>query len=370
MKLHRSKMQPKMKRLILSFLLFADTNSFGQSECFLNANNLINVSPLTNYFKAGDAVIVGEFHGVLGSYEIKLEIIKKLNYEFGYNAIFMEIGKSAAYIYNQFLETGDTTLLEKPTMIYSIKKQEKQFWKYLYIYNKSLKNDSKLKIYGVDFERLEFLKVLKLLIPNEGNTNNLPFTKKLINDYDSLIKIIDGYKAFNKLFNSYKNYFVNNKNEMKEIYGKNIHYLEDIFYNPASLDKFKERNETMYKNIISAVTENKLKKIIGFFGLNHTNSEKSYSLVSKLKNDTVFKNVVNISMICKNCFDWQQYIKIADYSGPYTYQNDKDLMESLFSKYFHSDCKFTLISTDAINNKKVKSFSNYLILLKDQPKFN
>lgn len=360
----------KIKPYVITFFLFSHTIVWGQSECLIDPDIKANESNMMKSLERSDAVIVGEFHGVLGAFEIKLELIKKLNREFGYNAVFMEIGKSAAYIYNLFLQTGDITLLERPTMPYSIKKHEKEFWKYLYTYNESLTQNSRLKIYGVDFERLEFLKVLKLLIPKEYNTNNSTFTKKLVNDYDTLIKSIDDYKEFNKLFKSYKNYFKDNLNEMRLIYGDNFHYLEDIFYNPASQENFKERNEAMYENTFAAVSQNDIKKIIGFFGLNHTNSKKSYSLVGKLINGTTFKNVINISMVCKNCFDWQQYIKIAEYSGPYTYQRDKVLMESLFSKYFLPACKFTVIPTDAINDEKVKSFSNYLILLKDQPNFN
>lgn len=359
-----------MKSYVLTFLLFSNAIVLGQSECLLNSEAKTNKSILDKNLQESDAIIVGEFHGVLGAYQIKLELIKKLNKEFNYTAIFMEIGKSAAYLYNLFLQTGDTTLLENPAMPYSIKKQEKQFWKYLYAYNQILPKDARLKIYGVDFERLEFLKVLKLLIPKEYNINNSTFLKNLIADYDTLIKIIDDFKEFNKLFKSYKSYFNSNLNEIRSIYGDNFHYIEDIFHNPASEEKFKDRNDAMYENTIAAVSQNNLKKIIGFFGMNHTNSEKSYSLIGKLIKGNTFNNVINLSMVCKNCFDWQQYIKVADYSGPYTYQRDKDLMESLFKNYFLPDCKFTIIPTNVINNEKVKSFSNYLILLKDQPDFN
>ena len=358
-----------MKTCVLTFLLLYNTLIFGQS-CLSNLGEKGNDNILLKSLEVSDAILVGEFHGVLGASQIKLDLIKKLNIEFGYTAIFMEIGKSAAFLYNLFLQTGYSTLLENPTMPYSIKKQERLFWKNLYTYNANLPNDAKLKIYGVDFERLEFLKVFKLLIPKEYNTDNSTFAKKLFADYDTLIKSINNYKEFNKLFIRYKKYFASNLNEIKIIYGDNFHYLEDVFYNPASQENFKGRNDAMYDNIIAYVSQNNLKKIIGFFGMNHTNSENSKSLVGKLTNGNTFKNILNISMVCKNCFDWQQYIKVADYSGPYTYQLDKALMESLFKNYFLADCNYTIIPTTVINNEKVKSFSNYIILLKDQPNFN
>lgn len=359
-----------MKQYLLALLLFFTTIAFGQSECLLNPDSKVTESSMNKTLIVSDAIIVGELHGVLGTIEIKLELIKKLNSEFSYTAVFMEIGKSAAYIYNLFLQTGDTILLESPAMPYSIKKQEKEFWKNLFNYNQSLPKNARLKIYGVDFERLEFLKVLKLLIPKEYNTNNSTFTKKLVSDYDTLIKNIDDYKEFNRLFKYYKSFFSENSNEIKLIYGDNFHYLEEIFQNPASQEIFNKRNEAMYENIIAAISQNNLKKIIGFFGMNHTNSKKSYSLIGKLINGNIFKNVINISMVCNNCFDWQQYIKVAEYSGPYTYQRDKDLMASLFRNYFLPKCEFTIVPTNVINNENVRSFSNYLILLKDQPNFD
>ena len=263
-----------MKQYLLALLLFFTTIAFGQSECLLYPDSKLTESSMNKTLIVSDAIIVGELHGVLGTIEIKLELIKKLNSEFSYTAVFMEIGKSAAYIYNLFLQTGDTILLESPAMPYSIKKQEKEFWKNLFNYNQSLPKNARLKIYGVDFERLEFLKVLKLLIPKEYNTNNSTFTKKLVSDYDTLIKNIDDYKEFNRLFKYYKSFFSENSNEIKLIYGDNFHYLEEIFQNPASQEIFNKRNEAMYENIIAAISQNNLKKIIGFFGMNHTNSKK------------------------------------------------------------------------------------------------
>jgi len=359
-----------MKLYIYIVLLLINCKVYAQSECLFNKTGKSDSSILSNSLKESQAIIVGEFHGVLGVNEIKFNLIRKLNSEYQYKDIFMEIGKSAAYLYNLYLNSGDTSLLEKPTMPYCIKSKEKEFWKSLYEYNLDLPKSLKIVIHGVDFERIEFLKVLKLLIPKDYNTNNSDFTKNLLKDYDSIIISVKNYKDFNKLFSNYKNYFKANTPIINSIYGRNFKYIEDIFLNNSSQENFKERNETMYANVMEIVKKDSIKKVIGFFGMNHTNSEKSYSLIGKLIEDKYFKNIINISMLCKNCFDWQQYIKVSDYSGPYTYQRDKNLMESIFNNYFLTDCKFTIIPTSIIKAEKVKSFSDYLILLKDQPEFN
>ena len=89
----------KIKPYVITFFLFSHTIVWGQSECLIDPDIKANESNMMKSLERSDAVIVGEFHGVLGAFEIKLELIKKLNREFGYNAVFMEIGKSAAYIY-------------------------------------------------------------------------------------------------------------------------------------------------------------------------------------------------------------------------------------------------------------------------------
>lgn len=359
-----------MKISILVIFLLCTSQLLAQPQCLSQIFNVSSNAKMNNDFRINDIIIVGEMHGVFGTNEIKLEIIKQLNQERNFRNIFMEISKSAAFLYNLFLSTGDTTLLSNPTLPYYIKNEEKKLWSDLYKYNFGLPGSSKFRIYGVDFERIEFLKVLKLLLPKDKNPDNSIFTQTLYKEYDSLIENVNDYKVFNKLFSRYKKYFSKNIEELKTIYGTNFYLVESIFSNKSSQKRFNHRNETMYGNIKEAVQKNSITKFLGFFGLNHTNSEKSYTLVGRLINDNSLNRVLNISMICKDGYDWQQYIKTFEYAGPYTYYRDKNLMDSIFANFYLKDCKYTIVETKTINNEKVSSFSNYLILMKDQPEFN
>jgi hypothetical protein len=351
------------------FLLFIHSlNTAAQTGCFSKKDATLSMDTETSVFNNTDAVMVGEFHGVLGAYEVKLSLIKHLNTYNSYRDLFMEVGSAAAYLYNQYLSTGDTSFITNPSLPYAIKAAEKQFWKELYDYNKGLPPSNKVIIHGVDFERIEFLKVLKLLLqPNKSNA----YSKELLSTCDSLLQNVKSYKENNKIYEKYKAYYNNNKEVLQQLYGDNYSIMAQILGNPTLQSDFGRRNETMHQNIVSILKSTPIEKFIGFFGLNHTNSGKSNSLVGMLStNDRLKGRIVTLAMLCKNCYDWQQFIKYAAYSGPYTYQRDEALIDHIFKTFYKGDCKYTLIPSSATGNKKVTEFSNYLILFKDQPEFN
>lgn len=78
----------------------------------------------------------------------------------------MEVGQAAAYFFNLYLRTGDSTVLTGLTMPYN-SKGYKVFWRKLYLYNKNQPENFKLRIHGVDFERTELLTLLiRLQVPS------------------------------------------------------------------------------------------------------------------------------------------------------------------------------------------------------------
>jgi hypothetical protein len=80
---------------------------------------------------------------------------------------------------------------------------------------------------------------------------------------------------------------------------------------------------------------------------------------------------MDIAMTCKNCYDWQlkpQY-RFAENRAPYTYYLNHPLMDEIYKEYFNARCKYTLLPSDEISDPTVKRYSNYIILMKDQPEF-
>ena len=107
-----------------------------ETGCFKVSNNNELTFATDIDFSRYNAFFLGEFHGVYGVSEVKLAFIKHLNRNYGITDVFMEISISAAWLYNRYLATGDTTFFTAPVLPYGLKKPNKDFWKELYEYNK------------------------------------------------------------------------------------------------------------------------------------------------------------------------------------------------------------------------------------------
>ena len=143
--------------------------------------------------------------------------------------------------------------------------------------------------------------------------------------------------------------------------------------NKDTYGKFGKRNSTMYRNMMRQIERDGIKKFVTFCGMNHGNMSRSGrgALCYRLAKNERYKNkLMNIEVSCKNCYDRERWLhKVVPYKGPITYCTDSLLMNSIYEKYFDPPCKYTLIATGLIDNEKVKKYSGYLILMKDQPEF-
>lgn len=70
--------------------------------------------------------------------------IEFLNKNFGLTHFFVEYGPDAAYLGNNYLETGDTSSLTKGWI---------NFWRPYFKFNSELPTDKKITPIGIDFNR-------------------------------------------------------------------------------------------------------------------------------------------------------------------------------------------------------------------------
>jgi hypothetical protein len=366
-----------MKRLVLGLFLFSC--SF---FCHAQETGCIKVgadghSELTTNIDFGkyNAFFLGEFHGVYGAPEVKLALIIHLNKVYGVTDVFMEIGRSAAYLYNAYLATGDSSFLEDPTLIYFMKKPFRDFWKNLYHYNKTL--ERKIVIRGVDFERPEFLKVLRMMMPPSKerpaeiadvlqyiDTVNIPEIARLQGE-----QTYDQYRIYERVRNS----MIGHREIVAQYFGSNFKTVEQVIFNGNTYAGYNKRDSTMYDNIVRAVEQLKIKKWLTINGLNHSDklAATKRSLAWRLAHDARFANsFVDIAMLCKNCYDAQLRGKpAAPFKGPPSYGRDPALMGRIFGKFFDNKCAYTLLPASATGEDRVKSSYDYIILMKDQPVF-
>ena len=359
-----------LQRFILILTLVAGAYSCDAqyAGCFMpDVNNEIQLETKTDFSKYR-AFFVGEFHGVYGTPEVKLAMIKYLNKQLGVTDVFMEIGYSAAWLYNMYLASGDTSLFTRPELVYAGKQVNRDMWKQLYKYNKTLSH--KIAIHGVDFERMDFVKTLKFLKP----LGRLP-PKEIaptLSYIDTLAISKVNNDSFSSIYEHLKKAVDSNRLLYEQYYGPNFKIVSSILFNENTFDKFKERNATMYQNLAKQIQQYGIRQFVAFAGMNHANrgdEQSLYSLVAKT--DSFKSKTVDIAMVCKNCFDLQLAAgkQTVPFRGPYTYEQDDKLMNSVYGKYNDSKCRYLMIPTSDIADQRVKQFSDYLILMKDQQEY-
>lgn len=367
-----------MKRLILIVVIGCSTLCRGQDAGCFKTNAQHEPELVTNAdFSRYNVFFVGEFHGIYSTSEIKLALIKYVNTHCGVSDVFMEIGFSAAWLYNRYLQTGDTTLFTDPVLTYAQKRVNRDFWKQLYEYNKTAGN--KLTIRGMDFERKDFVKVLKMLMPKDkerpkeiaATLRYLDTATHVVVNLPTFIDSVTKRRLQNDsqvtAYDVIRKDVMNNRDAYERYYGANFKVVEDIMLNKDTYNS--QRNKTMYDNVMKQIHRDHIKKFIVCSGLMHGNMAHAgwrslcYRLARKEK-------LVNISMTCRNCYDSQSQTKLpAFYRGPITYERDTTLMSNIYQQFFNPACKYTLIPSGVVNDKRAEKFSDYLILIKDQPVF-
>lgn len=100
--------------------------------------------------------LVGEHHATAKNFDLELYLIKYLHETQGVRYILTETGYSDAQLFNRYLQTGDTKILDgliqnlKGTFGFS--KENRALYEKLYTYNKTLKTEEKLEFIGVDIQ--------------------------------------------------------------------------------------------------------------------------------------------------------------------------------------------------------------------------
>ncbi len=102
------------------------------------------------------AFIVSENHGIEDNTIMKYQFITYLNQVKNLRYILYEISYSSGYLLNEYLQTGNESILKQVFSFYKgstfYTKDEYTFFQKLYNYNQSLSFDKKLILIGVDIE--------------------------------------------------------------------------------------------------------------------------------------------------------------------------------------------------------------------------
>ncbi len=355
-------------KILLSLFVCLNLCQAQETGCFkLNPQSDLQLET-THDFSRYNAFFVGEFHGIKGVPEVKLALIKYLNQTQGITDVFMEIGTSAAWLYNSYLETGDTSFISKPMLPYAQQQYYRDFWKALYSFDSGI--SKKLRIHGIDFERIEFIKVLRLLKPMEKTVswaikNTISFIDT-VSLQNSPALYSEDFSEQNEIYEKVRTEMQANRQEFEYYYAEDFSVVAKMMFNENTYRNYDNRNRAMYHNLIAEMTSEGIKKFVLFAGMNHGNKNGLLTLSNRLKKNKVLRNhFAEMDMLCKDCYEGHLHF---DYKGPNSF--DKlILMPAIYDKYFNLACKYTMIATDTIEDSKVQHYSDYLILMKDQPDY-
>jgi hypothetical protein len=357
-----------LRQIIFAIFLFLSPALSGQTNCaigYIQGSNKIHydgkevekIIDLSKY----NAIFYGEGHIKDFEPEFKLNFIKHLNQRFEIRDVFMEIGYSAAYYFNSYLKTGDTTILNRNRLAYN-SKSYRSFWYNLYLFNKSQPEKLKIIIHGVDFERTEVLTLL-----DELRKRDVPvpeYLKTTFNDITRLSKDTSLFaftKTFSKEIEKIRTAFYKNQNDFKEIYGENFKIILAAINNKTPVTtKVKPRNKVWYKNINEIILENHIQKFVAFFGKAHTSYDNPTSLTVTLKDNKHFKSsILNILGVYHN---FLSYGYMGDTPKIFDYEPHQ---KSIYEKYANINCRATLFSADKVDDFKIKKKADYVLFAKD-----
>jgi len=132
-----------------------------------------------------------ENHGVNGNYVLRIAFLKYFKQKTDFRYILAEMPHSGAHRLNQYLETTNETILDdyykslKGTFVWS--REGYDYWKDVCEFNKSLPQDRKLTVVGVDLE-FQWDVALQYIHAAMSNTKPPSETKPILKELNSLLE--------------------------------------------------------------------------------------------------------------------------------------------------------------------------------------
>ena len=310
-------------------------------------------------FAAFNGIIVGEFHDYDQVPGAKLWLINHITAKQTLD-LFIETGTAAAWLYNQYLATGDTNYIVAPNLVYAASPANRRFWDTLYNYYHS--GTLKIIVHGFDFERMEFIKVMKLLMPA-----GTPFPKEIAStlqyiDTASVNKV--NSRRLNVTYARIRADVLQHNAAYRRFYAGNYPVIDDLINNPVTYALYDQRDAAMASQILAQVAHDHIAHYLLFAGLNHNNAADPNTLFSRLNNNCDAR-ITNISMVCHGCTSAGKPSNHL-YDGPHSYRDDTLLMKHLFERANPLFNKYLLTRSRNYPDTTIKNNAAYLLLI-DNP---
>lgn len=315
-------------------------------------------------FRQYKAIFFGECHTVFFEPDFKFQLIRQLHETCGIRDVFMEIGHAAAFLFNKYLETGDTALLYHPRLAYRYKTGHYlRFWDNLYRYNKDLPEAKRIRVYGVDFERVEVFKVLLALKPagNEIPAALIPVFEKIKTcSADTTFSHFD--KRFIEELNMITDAFRQQEPAVRSIYGTAYPLVADIVNNKSPhTTHVSPRNKAWIGYMEAVLSGQHIDKFVAFFGSAHMGNSYDNSIPNRIKKLPGFDHkVLNINSVYFNVVGGQKNTVL-----PYAGLIKGKSRDFLFNTYLSAADRAVLYRAQDIAEPGLNRSADYILLVNE-----
>lgn len=338
---------PSLFRFILSVILLTATAvSYAQGHKPVKVVGA-DIPKAKMYF-------IAEIHSIEESDRFNVAMIEYLATKHGITNIVIERGHAYAYLLNKYINEGDTTLLHYygNDVIQSCYPQIKAF-------NATLPASSKLRYFGMDFERMEFVAAVKTILERSEQTRATKLYQYACNVPDSVSRRV--YRTQQQIavrkavYGEAKRIFSEEKEALKREVKTDYHELERIMENPADESKFSRRDRGMYRNISRELKGQPFLCIVGRYHTQYTRGEVYHSLVKKMvrhdrrnaKNMVIFDEVHRGRFAVMNIWGHDGDATTYDSTpgGPGYFIRKDSVMNAAYRLYRSKD-NFTVVHKD------------------------
>jgi len=271
-----------------------------------NNDDYSSFSMLDSSVKNYSVFFTGENHNFRTSnYKLQLKMLKYLYHKTGVRHLFLEFGVSRGWLVNSYVQTGDSTIF-KVLEDYSYDEYA-LLYKGLMEFNKTLPDDKKIMVHGIDIERSFStpIKAMSMLLPKEkapasialnietlkslsgkvdddhteeeeedDENNKLSYYNYNYNNgsrynTDNTLKIIiDDYDSLRSIYQTYLGDNAPLFDEM--VQGVKAEILRNKYINDGAMQSFIFREQFLYDHLLSLMKKYPSEKFYGQFGRCHT----------------------------------------------------------------------------------------------------
>ncbi len=263
--------------------------------------------------------------------------------------IVLEIGYSWAQMINDYIQKNDSAIF-----FYKLKPSYLQVFEKWRAINQNLPQENQIRIYGIDFERMAFVKVLQNIFRKHDIVLSTSLCKYISSVPDSVCSYSSLERKHTRIrMNTYRKarqLFASEKAQLKILLKEDFELVRSILENPCTERKSAQRDKFMAANLSKQVGA---EKFICILGQHHTEISRKRSVLSRFirQDSNIERKTALATVICK-----------SSYHPRYIVNNNSVL--SLAYNDYYSPNYFSLINEKhfgtLINDNHFNFFSYFL----------